>query len=308
MWSGLSLVKVRTAIQLLLLAKSDPVALIYHLRSRYAHTGLIDRYRRLCKKTGLLQPAFILSFDCDTEKDIQVAGDVHQRLGNIGIKPVYAVPGALLERGADVYRAIADTGSEFINHGYAEHCHYDDGLGVYESSFFYDQLPREIVRQDILRGDAALRTVLGVQPRGFRTPHFGTFQTRAELNFLYEILTELDYEFSSSTTPYVGLRWGPVLQRSGLIEIPVTGCPDDPIQILDSWSFRFNPGRRHQEDYYVRQMVKTAESLRTGAPYFVNIYADPSQVYDWEDFFSAMEELAPYCVPSYSHLLQELQQ
>ena len=87
----------------------------------------------------LNQSYFILSFDCDTEEDIMVACDVHQRLKEIGITPVYAVPGELLKKGENVYRKLYETGAEFINHGGREHTYFDKKYQRQASSFFYEQ-------------------------------------------------------------------------------------------------------------------------------------------------------------------------
>src|SRR2546422_1123435 len=99
-------------------AITDPALVWYRLRASLRPEGLHQRYQRLAHMQGFRRAYFVLSFDCDTDLDIVVAERVHRQLHDIGITPVYAVPGELLERGATVYRAIADLGAEFINHGY----------------------------------------------------------------------------------------------------------------------------------------------------------------------------------------------
>ena len=96
---------------------------------------------------------------------------------------VYAVPGVLMRKSAEVYRRIADAGGEFINHGYHDHTYFDEARGRYASQFFYDRLPLETVRNDIIEGDRNIRETLGIVPKGFRAPHFGTFQKPAQLRF-----------------------------------------------------------------------------------------------------------------------------
>jgi len=285
---------------------TSPIAAGYHALSKISPGTVLKRFIRLCETAGLTFPAFVLSFDCDTDKDIRVVGDVHKRLLDMGIMPVYAVPGKLIEQGANVYGGIAREGAEFINHGYSEHCHLLDDEKTYKSSFFYDQLSREIVKEDILLGDKAIREILGKNPKGFRTPHFGTFQSQNELRFLHNILIDLDYSFSTSTVPLAGVRWGLATRRFGLPEIPVTGCPGSPLRILDSWSFRYAPGRTVSEDDFIAYIYQMRSILEQGNPYLANIYVDPSQVYDWQDFFEAMEVMAPYNIPSYTQLLGNL--
>ena len=51
------------------------------------------RYVNKSKKFGLDGKYFILSFDCDTEKDIEVVEDVNKKLIDLNISASYAVPG-----------------------------------------------------------------------------------------------------------------------------------------------------------------------------------------------------------------------
>ena len=84
-------------------------------------------WKKLSKKTkGFRCSQLILSFDCDTHEDIDVAESVHIRLQNIGVTPVYAVPGALLRKGAKVYKKIHESGAEFINHGGRAHTYFNE--------------------------------------------------------------------------------------------------------------------------------------------------------------------------------------
>jgi len=281
------------------------LARICNLVGRLAPALVAARRCAATRAAGLDRPAFILSLDCDTEKDIAVGGDVFRRLRDRGIMPVYAVPGALLERGNDCYGRIAEAGCEFLNHGQAEHCRLT-AEGRYESTFFYDRLPRAAVRADVVAGHETLKRSLGITARGFRTPHFGSFQAPQELAFLHGLLRELGYRFSTSTGPLWGLRHGVLRDVGGLVEIPLTGCCEWPATILDSWSFRFAGGRLTELDY-LRQIVGFKRLMDEGAPIFVNLYADPSQVYDWPEFFEAVGSLSRYCLPSYERLLEMTQ-
>jgi hypothetical protein len=267
----------------------------------YAHSS------RLAARQGIKGFKFILSFDCDTEEDIRVVEDVHARLAAMGVLPVYAVPGELLEKGAKQYGRIAESGAEFVNHGYRAHCHIDPDTGHYVSSFFYDQLPQAVIVEDIQGGHEAIRKVLGREATGFRVPHFGSFQKREDLAFLYKTLQSMGYRFSTSTMPLSGLIGGPLqFNGEGLWEIPVSGCYDYPLTILDSYGFRFAPGRLVSEKNYVDQFGKLVDFfLPSDRPGLMNIYADPSQVYDWPDFFKCIQLVAAAAVGSYEGLLGE---
>lgn len=288
-------------------ALSNPREATYLARGKLWPSALIRRAEALGRKQGVTRPVFMLSFDCDTDKDIQVAAEVHGKLLDLGIKPIYAVPGELLERGAAAYRVIRDSGAEFLNHGQAVHTVFDEATSLYRSLLFYDKMSREAVRQDIVAGDATLKRVLNVTPKGFRTPHFGSFQRAEEIHFLHSVLKELGYAYSTSTTPYHYLRIGPADRRFGLPELPVCFCPDEPLRILDSWSFRFAPGREIDgEKRYIEQLNKLAALLEAGSALVVNIYADPSQVYDWPEFFETVARFRPFAVESYSDFLASL--
>jgi hypothetical protein len=284
-------------------AAKDPVEAGFLVAQRFSPGLLVDRLARLGAVAGLRKPAFVMSFDCDTDRDIEVGWTVHCRLLDMGINAVYAVPGENLERGADLWRRIAATGAEFLNHGYREHTVYRDGR--YVSTLFYDQMPPGEVEADVLKGHETVARIVGQAPDGFRAPHFGTYRKASELRGLHAILARLSYRFSSSTIPYVGLRNGPFTRRYGLTEIPVTGCPDYPLQILDSYSFRF-AGNGHGPEGYIRQMARWASLLESGSPLFVNLYCDPSQVADWPEFFTAIRRMAPFARSGYRAVLDEI--
>lgn len=264
------------------------------------------RYADLCARAGLTGPVFILSMDCDTERDIQVVEEVHTKLLDRGIMTIYAVPGELLEKGSATYGRVAASGAEFLNHGHRQHTRFDETTAEYRSFFFYDRLPPEVIQADIEKGHESVKLVLGRTPKGFRTPHFGSFQKAAQLSRLHSLLAPMGYRFSTSTMPGKAIWDGPASQRYGLYEIPVTGCRDWPLRILDSWSFRFAPGRRLGEEDYILQAQKLADLLDEGGPCLINLYADPSQVHDWPEFFDVMGRFAAHNVGSYDDLLDRV--
>jgi hypothetical protein len=232
----------------------------------------------------LPQSYFILSFDCDTEEDIAIAEKVHTRLQDMGITPVYAVPGELLKKGERVYGKLFAKGSEFINHGGRAHTYFDEKHSRHASCFFYDQQSLDILKEDILLGHQNLQDVLGITATGWRTPHFGTFQNPEHLDFLYSVLKDLNYQFSTSTSPQVAYQHGPMFSKDGIVEIPVTGVFSEPFNIMDTWAYFAAPDRyKTPLDY-----VKTSQNLAAFSrkhPIVINIYGDPSHIHDKEEFF-----------------------
>jgi hypothetical protein len=230
---------------------------------------------------------FILSFDCDTEEDVSVAWEVHSKLLDIGITPVYAVPGELLKKGEKVYQKIHQTGAEFINHGGCEHTYFDKKHKRHASCFFYDQQSSEELRKDILLGHQTLQDVLSIIAKGWRTPHFGTFQKPEDLKFLYSILSELNYTFSTSTSPVMAYQHGLLFKKNGIIEIPVTGIYSEPLNIMDTWAYFAAPDRTKLPSEYTKEAQELAIfSSKYSA--LINIYGDPSHIHDKPDFFEAM--------------------
>lgn len=260
---------------------------------------------RRAGRAGLDRPYLVLSFDCDTEEDAAVAWEVHERLAGLGVQPVYAVPGELLQRGEETYRRIAATGAEFINHGHTEHTFFDTQSGRHASCFFYDQLPRAMVRDDVIAGDRTVTEVIGQRPRGFRAPHFGTFQRPDELAFLHGILEELGYAFSSSTMPAHKLRYGPVHRCGSLVELPVTGFPTAPLEVYDTWGCFEAPDRvRTPRDFLAAADLIAADAVQARAG-LINVYGDPSHIHGKPEFFDAVERLSAVATPiSYGQLLE----
>lgn len=269
------------------LALTDPVAFAFAAGARVSPGIVHGRIESLAARAGLDRLWLILSFDCDTEEDIAVAWDVHSRLMDIGVAAAYAVPGALLRRGERVYRRIAETGAEFLNHGGCEHTYFDAEAGDYRSCFFYDRQPLSAVEADIVEGDAVVRDVIGRAPRGFRAPHFGTFQKPGHLAFLHDALRRVGYAYSSSTTPVHALRRGPAFRRNGLWELPITGRPGRPLSILDTWSCYRAPDRALGPDDYAHDAAALADAA-AGRVGLLNLYADPSHIADQPSFFEAV--------------------
>lgn len=282
---------------------NSPLTFYYQLRNKINNQYLWQKYLNKCRKYE--KPIFILSFDCDTKKDIEVVTEVHKKLLNKKITPIYAVPGELLEKGEEVYKYIFSTGSEFINHGYKKHTNLQKD-NTYKSFFFYDKItPNELV-EDIEKGDETIKKVLQFKPQGFRTPHFGTFVKKEQLDLLYKTINRLNYSFSTSTTPIFSINKGPVYKSKNIYEVPITGCIDFPLTILDSWSFRFAEGRQFNEQDYLNQLEKLLLTCEKKIPLVINIYADPSQVYDWDDWFSMISKFSPYNMKSYKELIKKV--
>src|ERR1700748_823015 len=83
--------------------------------------AIFEQYASRAASLGLGSPVLFLSFDCDTDLDPPATIEVMKLLDSLGIKATFAVPGVQLERGATIYREVAERGSEFMNHGHLPH-------------------------------------------------------------------------------------------------------------------------------------------------------------------------------------------
>lgn len=271
---------------------------------RYSSEGLVTlrpdwywkRYEALGRKSGFSSLHFSLSFDCDTTEDSSVVLELDKRLEGIGIRPAYAVPGELLEKQSKIYGALKEKNREFLNHGYRIHTRLNQNTNQYESFLFYHENSRDWIREDIDKGHRTLVKVLGEEPKGFRAPHFGTFQSKNNLRFLHSTIKELGYTYSSSTLPVFSFLLGPVFDRFGLTEIPVSGAPSNPRRVLDSWGY-FASSRK-EPGTYLDEVTGFAKLKEKGLVGLINLYADPSQVYRESYFWKAMEKLVSFSVSS----------
>jgi hypothetical protein len=264
--------------------------LVKKLKTIFLPTLYWNRYRILAKKAEIKNLYLVISFDCDTPEDAEKALSVDRKLRKMGINAMYAVPGQILEENANIYLKLFRRGAEFLNHGYKQHTFWNKKKTRYESCFFYDHLSLTEVRKDIIKGHQTVKKVLGISPHGFRTPHFGTFQTKEQLSFLHRVLNEIGYVYSSSTVPYYAFKYGPVFKKFGLLEFPVTGTYSKPFQIQDSWSFFKAPDRTWKaEDYLTQANLLANFCINKKMTGILNYYADISHIWNQPTFFKTVK-------------------
>lgn len=257
-------------------------------------------YNRLSCRLGLRRLYLILSFDCDTREDIKAADEVDAWMCKHRIKRTYAVPGEQLKRGAKVYHRLAEDGADFINHGALPHAEWRENR--YWSINFYNQMSYEEVSKDIRLGHEMVRQVTGRPPTGFRAPHFGLFQKPEQLKWLHNILKELGYRYSTSTLPKFGLYHGPVWNKGGLWEVPLSGSYRSFLTLLDSWGYVASPYQPVVQDEYTKIFIQTVEQLLgLGVSGVLNYYVDPSHVYKSGAFFRALEYVVERQLPTLNY-------
>jgi peptidoglycan/xylan/chitin deacetylase (PgdA/CDA1 family) len=259
---------------------------------------LIETYASLCRACGVDRLYLILTFDCDTDGDITAVADLDRDLRRRGIAAGYAVPGAQLEKGGEVWRGVADAGAEFLNHGGRAHAEFRDGR--YWPVTFYEQLTEAEVIADIQLGDRLVRNVVGRAPEGFRAPHFGSFQQPEQLRLIYATVQKLRYRYCSTTTPATALSKGPVVDVGhGLAELPTMGSYRNPTTLLDSWTYLSDRTQYALRDEYYELFAETVQRMsEQRLPGLLTYYADPSHVAGQRPFARALDVIAKYQVPT----------
>ena len=146
--------------------------------------------------------------------------------------------------------------------------------------------------------------MLGINATGFRTPHFGSFNNKGDIIFIHSLLSKMNYSFSSSSVPMWGFKLGPAIKKfSNIVEIPLTGFFSMPFNLLDSWGLRFAKKRTYGQEIYKKEILNYIDYCQN-KQLFINLYVDPSQVYDWEDFFESIKMLAQFNCSSYSKFIK----
>jgi hypothetical protein len=266
---------------------------------------LWDRYGKLAQQSGFNRLYLLISFDCDTKEDAGSVLKLDSLMRDSGVNPAYAVPGSLLEKHCSTYEQLYYRGSEFLNHGYAEHARWNQKLMRYESSFFYHTLSAEEVRNDIESGHHAVERVLGYTPKGFRAPHFATYQRPPQMTFIHSILNELGYHYSSSTVPLYAFQYGPIFSRYGLPEFPLSGTYTKPLQVMDSWGYFAAPNRRYTSSDYEFEAASLARIFPAqNMVGLLNYYVDPSHAAGEPSFMRALHSWLTVAKPiTFSELL-----
>ncbi|MBI9047058.1 MAG: hypothetical protein JEZ06_21410 [Anaerolineaceae bacterium] len=282
--------KIKSSIVKLLRKKDSEVESIplESVKEQDEGERLWKKYDQLARLQGYKELNFCISFDCDTVEDILASQEIDAWLERRGIARTYAVPGVLLEKGAKVYRQIAEQGAEFINHGFAPHATWNGKK--YISSTFYHEMNPQNIKKDIIKGHQSVCNVIEKAPIGFRTPHFGLFQTEEQRTLIYQTLNELGgYHYSSSTSPAFAFQQGVYKQYGSLFEIPVSGSYASPESGLDSWSYILSSYYPKISQQYTDLFIETVNNLKEiNVAGILNLYVDPSHVINTDAFFHAI--------------------
>jgi peptidoglycan/xylan/chitin deacetylase (PgdA/CDA1 family) len=262
-----------------------------------ANVSAIRHYSSLCQAAGVDRLYLLLTFDCDTDLDIDCAPELDADLRRRGVRAGYAVPGVQLEKGASTWRRLAEHGAEFLNHGARAHAEWRDGR--YWPATFYNELTEAEVVEDITSGHHIVAETIGMFPQGFRAPHFGSFQKPEQLELVYRTVRPLGYRYCSTTIPAVALSRGPVVDMGGIAELPTMGSYRYPTTLLDSWTYLTDRTNYALADEYYDLFAETVQRMtEESLPGILTYYADPSHVMGQKPFERTLDVIRQYDVPT----------
>jgi peptidoglycan/xylan/chitin deacetylase (PgdA/CDA1 family) len=233
-----------------------------------------------------------ISFDCDMPPDIDALPKLLELLNSHNIKSSFACIGKWIEKDPRVHRNILDGGHEIINHTYSHpNSVFNDAL--------FNKISEKEQKAEIVNFEKVCKKLLDYKPVGFRTPHLGNLHGQ----FVYPILEELGYLYSSSTTltqtKSYGLPYFPSKENflvSGnrsysVLELPLMVCPEHYFPIFDSWHcFRSNPPAHAKAGAFFETFEK-AVSMVTNHNAVGTFYFDPADVANCKDFEDGLEFL-----------------
>lgn len=225
--------------------------------------------------------AFTLSFDVDYRADVEALPALWRMLAPFPFRASFACIGMWMEQYPEPHRALAAEGHEIVNHTYS---HPDNEELNPDRTF--NALPQAEQRAEIARCHLVCQDNLGIGPTVVRIPHFGNLQ----IDRVYPILRELGYQCSTSTLAVHGDSFGlPFETGEGILEVPVSTCPDHPHTVFDTWHCYRTPGGWHQRRgefvSLFRWLLETG--IETGG--YINVYFDPRHCVATSDFRQALQ-------------------
>lgn len=232
------------------------------------------------------EKTFLLSFDCDTQEDINILESLLKKLSSIQIKIVLAIPAELINNNLDKIKILNKNFKiEFLNHGYYLHTEYDNKTSSTNPIFSYEKKSLEFIRNDILKAHEYFKNKFGIELVGFRAPHFGEISFKKKKN-IFKYLKSLNYKFSTSSIYDLAIIKGAVFNYNGITEMTVTGCVDNQNKMLDSWSYLEKvEDKVILSDNYIDELKKLINFYKSEEYNYINIYADPSHIINKDEFF-----------------------
>ena len=222
--------------------KSDYI----HSHFAGAMSSVLLRKRAIIRGNWTGKKNACISFDCDFPEDMEACEPIVNFLTSKDIPASFAIPGHLIREFPNVVDSLLKNGHEIVNHTLT---HPKD----------FRNMSAEGRQFEIEGFQELMAKEHGYLPRGFRCPH-GLRQKSADL---FRVL-EKNKMYDSSLLGYVAQNIG------GIIEIPLTPCPEHTYMAFDSYHhFRF-PLVCSSEHKVLKLWQVLLENNA-----FVNIFLDP---------------------------------
>lgn len=207
-------------------------------------------------------------------------------LDQYGIPASFACIGRWIEEFPEIHRSLLDKGHEIINHTYS---HPDNEQ--LDPNRRFNELSWMEKKEQVEKCHKVCQELLGYEPVGFRTPHFGRLFCEED----YRILRDLNYLYSSSTTAVATPENGqPFFTNEGILEFPLSSCPKHPFAIFDSWHTTSPraPGSAHRDSNDFLKWFKRLVDLAIATRSYINVYWDPQDIIKVANFEQVLTYLA----------------
>ena len=237
------------------------------VKTSIVKAGLSEFYvKRLLSGESNVPTRIFLSFDCDLVDDVKAYAYLVKKMDEYKVKGCFACIGTYVRMFPDEHRLLVEHGHEIMNHTMA-HPHHR----VLNPHRRFNQLADDELRREIEEAHEVIESVLGVQCKGFRSPHFGGLHTRR----VYPILRQLGYEYSSSTIATRTPTLGRPFKEAGVWEIPLTPSLKDAFTCPETWAIRRATRRRYKDAREFVDEIKKILEIGMGRVHVLNFYFDP---------------------------------
>jgi len=217
----------------------------------------------------------VLSFDCDYAEDVQAIPEIVRLLASYSVKASFASIGKLIESYPREHELVIKGGHEILNHTYTH-----PNNEVLNPNQRFNELTIDEQRGEVDKCHKICQNILGYTPVGFRIPHFGALYTET----IYGILQELGYRYSSSTMATRTPGFGAPFMKEGILEFPVSGCPQHPFGVFDTWHSLDRGGGKHRRKGQFYKLFCQLMDIGIETNSFTNVYFDPQDVAGLDDF------------------------
>jgi len=251
------------------------------LTPRWYFRGLFDIVRKEKFDWGDKKACVTLSFDCDFREDVEMTPKLLEILSQYSYKTSFACVGKWIEQFPDEHRMIVEHGHEIVNHTYSHP--NNEALGNFKK---FNELSEADQEAEVVRFHEVCQEYLQYEPIGFRVPHFGALFTSR----VYQILKKLHYAYSSSLVAAKAPTGSlPFRKQNGVIEFPVSPCPEHPFGILDTHHAYRKKHAWHRKPGTFYALFEELLEIGIQAHAHINLYFDPRDVMQHEDCFKIFE-------------------